>query len=382
MDAEHGRPRVCIVHTGRAVPEMLLGTGVERSGGAELQLAEIARTLAGRGWEVAFAFYEYGDAVEQAVLDGVALIGSPPPAGGPPGLRFATRTVPACRQLLRRTSADVYLQMGVGWQNALLVRWCRGQGRRFVLWMASITDPVCDDPRQSRLPAHERWLARYGIRNADLLVAQTRDQQRLLADRHGRDSVLIRNLFAPAHDLRPPPRDPPRVLWAATMRHLKRPHLFLDIAEALPEIRFIMAGGPADDDRELFEEVRARAAGISNVTFLGFVPYREIDAYYRQASAYLCTSTIEGFSNSVLQSWSHGRPVVSTFDPDGLIEEHNLGFYRTDPADLIEAVRLACENSDDYIAPARAYLLQNHAPEVVLPRIESVLQGDTSRLDR
>lgn len=371
-----GRPRVCIVHTGRAVPEMLLGDGVERAGGAELQLADIARRLVERGWPVSFAFYEYGDFQPRGRVDGIELVTSQPPAGGLPGLRFVTRTLPRMQQLLKRTSSDVYLQMGVGWQNALLARWCSAADRRFILWMASITDPVCDDPGRSRLPAHERWLARYGLRNADVLVAQTKDQQQLLSDRHARDSVLIRNLFEPAAKIEPPSSDPPIVFWAATMRRLKRPHLFLDVARALPELQFVMAGGPADagdDDHGLYDEVRARADTMSNVRCLGFVPYQEIDDYYRRASVYLCTSTIEGFSNSVLQAWSHGRPVVSTFDPDGLIKEHNLGFHVTEPSDLIEAVRQASEHSADYLSASRRYLSENHSPEVVLPQIESVL---------
>ncbi|MGM0494880.1 MAG: glycosyltransferase family 4 protein [Armatimonadota bacterium] len=372
------RPRLCIVHTGRAVPEMLLGDGVERAGGAELQLTDIAHSLATRGWDVTFAFYQYGELEPKAMVDGIKLISSPPPSGGPPGLRFLTRTLPGCRRLLRATSADVYLQMGVGWQNALLARWCRGSDRRFILWMASITDPVCDAPRQSRLPGHERWLARYGLRNADVIVAQTKDQQQLLADRHARESVLIRNLFEPAAEIEPPSSDPPIVFWAATMRRLKRPHLFLDIAHALPELQFVMAGGSADvgdDDHGLYDEVRARADTMDNVRCLGFVPYRAIDDWYRRASVYLCTSTIEGFSNSVLQAWSHGRPVVSTFDPDGLIKEHNLGFHATEPSDLIEAVRQAAKHSADYISASRRYLAENHSPEVVLPQIESVLAG-------
>ena len=370
-------PSLCILNTGPAVPEMLLGRGVKRAGGAELQLADIARKLAARDWRVSFAFYDYGDFEPRAAVNGIELVASPPPMGGPPGIRFLTRTLPASRGLLRHTSAEVYLQMGAGWQNALLARWCRSAERRFVLWMASITDPFCDDRRRSRLPVHERWMARYGLRHADVLVAQTVDQQKALRARHGRESVLIRNIFVPAQKTTVPPNEPPVVFWAATVREVKRPHLFLDIAEALPEISFVMAGGPADGDTGLFAEVRARAESIDNVNFLGFVPFREIDKHYRQASVYLCTSSVEGFSNSILQAWSHGRPVVSTLDPDGVIEQYDLGFHATTTKDLVSAIHRACANSADYIIPARTYLQENHAPEIIMPQIEAALRGET-----
>jgi len=136
-----------------------------------------------------------------------------------------------------------------------------------------------------------------------------------------------------------------------------------------------MAGGPADEDRGLYNEVKARAEDISNVQFSGFVPFREIDGYYARASAYLCTSTIEGFPNTFLQAWDHGRPVVSTFDPDGIISQHNLGFHCTDFDDLVSAVRFAAENSWDYAERTRAYLRQYHSPEVIVPQVEEVLLG-------
>jgi len=226
------------------------------------------------------------------------------------------------------------------------------------------------------LAVQERWLARYGLRHADVIVAQTRDQQRLLREHQGRESVLIRNIWPTDESQYIPPGDPPEVFWAATVRELKRPHLFLDVAEALPSIRFVMAGGPAEGNPGLYDEVKARAESMANVDFLGFVPFREIDEYYARASAYLCTSTIEGFPNTLLQAWSHGRPVVSTFDPDEVICEHNLGFHCQDFDELVTAVRTACENSSDYAERVRRYLREHHSPEAIMPQVESVLRGD------
>ena len=263
--------------------------------------------------------------------------------------------------------------MGVGWQNALIAWACRKANRKFILWLASITDPVCHEPGHWYLRAHERWLARYGLRHADVVVAQTRDQQRLLREHHGRDSVLIRNVWPMDERECVAPGGAPKVFWAATMRDLKRPHLFLDVAGALPNIRFMMAGVPANGNPDLYREVKARAKTMPNVDFLGFVPFREIDKYYAQASAYLCTSTIEGFPNTFLQAWSHGRPVVSTFDPDEVICEHNLGFHCHNLDELVMAVRTACEDSSDYAEQVRTYLRTYHSPEVIVPKIERLL---------
>ncbi len=373
-----GKPTVCIVHTGHAAAQMLLGQGFERAGGAELQLAEIALRLHQRGWPVTFALSGHGHALESETPEGIRIVtvDAQNPSRRLKLVRFFTDTLPRNRRIVAKADADIYLQMGVGWQNALLAWTCRGQDRRFVLWLASVTDPVCDDAQRSRLRIYERWLARYGLRHADVVVAQTRDEQALLQAHQGRDSVIIRNLWSLHSANSVCAADPPEVLFAASIRDVKRPHLFLDVAQALPSIRFVMAGGPAEGNPGLYDDVKARAENIPNVDFLGFVPFREIDKYYARASAYLCTSTIEGFPNTFLQAWSHGRPVVSTFDPDELICEHNLGFHCHNIDELVKAVRLACENSLDYAERVRAYLREYHSPEVIMPQIERVLLGE------
>ncbi len=364
---------LCILHTSSAVPQMLLGQDCERVGGAELQLAEIARQLSQRGWPVTFAFESHGHKLETSTVAGVRLLSVDTSSASLPIARFFTHTLPGNWRLIAQANADVYLQMGVGWQNALLAWACRKANRKFILWLASITDPVCHKPGHWYLRAHERWLAHYGLKHADIIVAQTRDQQRLLHEHHSRDSVLIRNVWPMKAEEYVAPGGTPKVFWAATMRALKRPHLFLDVAAALPNIRFMMAGVPAEDSPELYQEVEARAKTMPNVDFLGFVPFRQIDKYYAEASAYLCTSTIEGFPNTFLQAWSHGRPVVSTFDPDEVICEHNLGFHCQDFDELVTAVRTACENSSDYAGQVRAYLRTYHSPEVIIPQIERLL---------
>ncbi len=370
------KPEVCIFHTGPAVPQMLLGEEVVGVGGAELQLAAIVRGLRERGWSISFALRGSKPGETPTCVNGIRLIRAQSTRRGVPILRFFTHTLPSNLNLIRQAGADVYVMRGVGWQSGLLAWACRRYAHRFILWLASITDPTCGTRRHSRLAVQERWLARYGLRHADVIVAQTRDQQRLLREHQGLDSVLIRNIWPMDESEYVAPADPPEVFWAASVQELKRPELFLEIAQRLEDIRFCMAAAPAPGKAELYQDIRAEAAKIPNVDFLGFVPFREIDKYYARASAYLCTSTIEGFPNTFLQAWSHGRPVVSTFDPDEVICEHNLGFHCQDLDELVSAVRTACENSSDYAERVRTYLRKYHSPEVIMPQIERVLLGE------
>lgn len=361
-------------HTGPAVAQMLLEKGAPHAGGAELQLTLIGRALTRCHWEVSFAFDGQGATFPEVTSDGIRLLGMKR-ITGPPLIRFFTQRIRELSRLIVEANSDIYLQRGVGWQNALLARACRKHKRRFVLWLASYIDALCTQPGVSSLPWYERWAAGYGLRSADVIIAQTYEQGRLLRQSVGRDATVIHNIWPSPLPQLVPPDSPPAVFWAARIIPLKRPGLFLDIAEALPDIRFWMAGGAEKGHEEFFEKVKNRANHMGNVDFLGFVPFAEIDKYYAHSSVYLCTSTVEGFPNTFLQAWSHGRPVVTTFDPDGIVKEHNLGFHCETLGELVPGVENACVNRESYAERVRTYLRENHSPEVIIPQVEAVLRG-------
>jgi glycosyltransferase involved in cell wall biosynthesis len=115
------------------------------------------------------------------------------------------------------------------------------------------------------------------------------------------------------------------VLWVNNIRQFKRPDLLLELARRMPHLNFHMVGGPQPGCADLYDQVTAQAAAIPNLTFHGRVPYHDMDAHYAGARILLNTSDSEGFPNSYLQAWVRGTPVVTFFDPDGLIRRERLG---------------------------------------------------------
>jgi len=85
--------------------------------------------------------------------------------------------------------------------------------------------------------------------------------------------------------------------------------------------------------------VAAAAARLPNVTMLGAVRYADTGALIDRAKIFLNTSIIEGFPNTFLQSWIRGVPVVSFFDPDGLINRLQLGRVAKSLDDMREGLR-------------------------------------------
>jgi glycosyltransferase involved in cell wall biosynthesis len=115
------------------------------------------------------------------------------------------------------------------------------------------------------------------------------------------------------------------LLWVARCHPVKRPHLFLDLAERLPQARCRMICSV--QDRTLWNEVSARAAELPHVEFLESAPYREIQNHFNAARIFVNTSSHEGVPNTFIQSGLGGTAIVSlAIDPDGMFQHFAAGF--------------------------------------------------------
>jgi glycosyltransferase involved in cell wall biosynthesis len=114
------------------------------------------------------------------------------------------------------------------------------------------------------------------------------------------------------------------LLWVSRCQQLKRPHLYLDLVEALPDARCTMIC--PSEDKELWDSVAERAAKLPNLELIEKVPYHEIQEYYDRARVFVNTSTFEGFPNSFIQSgMGHAALLSLCIDPDGMIQVFGSG---------------------------------------------------------
>ena len=94
----------------------------------------------------------------------------------------------------------------------------------------------------------------------------------------------------------------PLVGWIARVTGVKNPMRALEVADAMPDTRFVMAGGG-----DLLEQVRAAAP--SNVSVIGWVDAADL---FGAADIILSTSENEGMPVALIEAQLAGKPVVAT----------------------------------------------------------------------
>jgi len=291
-------------------------------GGAELQQTLLAKALARRGFQVSMVVGDYGQQ-DGEIWSGVQTYKASKPSEGVPVLRFVHPRWTKLVAALRRAAADVYYVSPAGVQVGQVALWARRNRRRMVLRVASDAD--CDPGRLLISFWRDRKLYEYGLRRADAILAQSAHQQELLRRNYGLDSSVVSSLLDIPDSTLPLGQRDISVLWVSNIQRLKRPNMFLELAQRLPTLAASMVGGAQPKTRRLFERVRSAASRVSNVTFHGPLPYRATQRLFDRARVFVNTSEIEGFPNTFLQAWVRGIPVVSFFDPDGVIQREGLG---------------------------------------------------------
>lgn len=315
------------------------------SGGAELQVALLARELAARGHEVIVVGGDIGQN-DKTVFDGVKTR-----TGG----RFHTGrlldaglALPRIMRVLAEEKPDHVAVLGWTTWLYILLQLRRLFGFRLTFICGLDTEVNGEFRRENPVRG---WFFERGVRLADHRFAMSGYQAGQFAA-HGQACALYRNLILPGTG--GPPRDKPvDLLWVARCQPIKRPMLFLDLAERLPAASCEMIC-PREDE-SLWRCVESRARTIPNLTFIERVPYHQIQARYDSAKVFVNTSTFEGWPNSFIQAGlGHAALLSLAVNPDRLFESFKPGIFADGDFEAVVsgARRLLAE--DGLLAGARA----------------------------
>jgi len=370
------RPRIVFVapYAWPALAGERAGGAFDYVGGAEMQQARLARVLAARGHDVWMITADFGQP-RRVEIDGITIERAYRPYEGVPGLRFFHPRGSGVIAALERVRPDIVYQRTAGGLTGQCALWARARGRRFVFACAHDFDTLPASPFLSN--PRDRWLYRWGLRHADVVLAQSALQQESLRVSHGIEAQLVKNVITvpPAPRLEP---EVARVLWLGTVKEDKRPRWMLKAARALPGIRFVIAGGPPPPPMsdQHHRALGAEIEGLSNVELSGFVAPARVPDLMAGATLFAHTSGAEGFPNTLLEAWASGVPSVSVVDPDQAVSLFGAGVRVDDEDEFVEAIRGLMYDPDRRRAlgtAARAYVLEHHSPDAVARSFERAL---------
>ncbi len=299
------------------------------SGGAELQVALLARELASRGHKVTILAGDTGQ------RDGGSLQGVLVRTGGKfhtGRIREMLLSIPRVIRVLREERPEWVCVLG--WTAWLFVLWLIRPLLGFRMAFICGLDTEVNGEFRKTNPLRG-GLFEFAMKRCDIRFAMTLLQEKLFRER-GMSCFLYRNLILSRTGARQSKKSTD-FLWVARCRSIKRPHLFLDLAEKIPEASFEMICPP--EDPVLFEEIRKRGSNLPNVILRESVPYHSIQQHYDAARVFVNTSEWEGWANSLIQAGQGEAAILSlNVRPDTLFDDYALGFCADDDsAEFTEA---------------------------------------------
>jgi len=214
------------------------------------------------------------------------------------------------------------------------------------------------------------------IRACDVILAQTKTQQALLAEYFGVLSKVVHSAFQvkePTANMKPKEH----VLWVGQCLSYKRPWIVVEVARALPEIPFVMIMPLVDND--LAKALLDQLMPLQNVSFIDYVPYAEVQSYYDIARIVLNTSLFEGYPNTLNQTAQARSVYISLkWNADDVLGADGMGFCCENDVSrfiaMIEQVYHDTVLQDKIGERAFQMLKKNNALEAVVREYQSLIR--------
>jgi glycosyltransferase involved in cell wall biosynthesis len=348
------------------IPDLLKNAG-DATGGAAVRQNAIAQGIIKQGHRVGVLTWKGAkDYIGKPVK--FDLVESYIEKKGIRGIRFFYYRLPALYKAVKSYSPDFLLHKGsdsptgvVAFLGALLKI-------RFVFMAAS--DKDADDRYKNVHGLLPQILFRYGLKRAVLIVCQNNYQyQGFKKQFPEKEIMLMHNPFFTDEKLPPlvPKEQRKYVSWIGNFVAVKNLGGLYKIVQTTPDIQFKIAGTiKKNTDPETHQYLDLLEAA-PNVEFVGYLKRQQILPFLSKSIALINTSHLEGFSNTYLEAFAAGTPVITRIktDPDRIIARHRLGIV-VESLDQIPKSIYALYNDTDFTnlsARCRTYVKSCHDPE-------------------
>lgn len=319
---------------------------LEYNGGAETQCYYLAQELVSRGWDV--HYIRESNKPGSQKMDGIMVHGIPKRKN-----YMKWRNYFALKKVMKEIKADYWYNRATVSYLFMIRMFARKIGGKVAFAFSRDSQFEYDGDRQNRSKLHLRifyFLDQFfffkTLKGTDKILVQTKKQQQLLENNLKLDGHQIYNAHPVSVNGTPILRQK-TILWIGRIRPFKHPHRFLEIAKHLSHTpyKFVLIGELKNN--AFSDSVQEAASKLPNVELLGHQPPETVHELLLSSRLLINSSDFEGFSNTFIEAWLRGTPVVSVkVDPDNMIQDNDLGIVNEDLAEFSKEIEQLVENED------------------------------------
>ncbi len=316
----------------------------EFSGGAETQCFFLAKELLARGWEV--HYIRESDAGDLMEVEGIVVHAIPRRRK-----LFKWRNWFHLRRTMREIKADIwYVRANISYVP--LVVWHARTMNGKTIWAFSRDSQFYYTKRNIKgrtlhnvVMQVDQYIFFKALKYVDKILLQTENQRQLLSKKLKLPGHVI-------HNAHPIPKKSANskdtiVVWIGRLQKFKHPERFLEIVRHLQNtpISFCLVGDTAN--KGMRDEISRQSRSLHNFRWLGTVSLEELHGLLDISKVLVNTSDYEGFSNTFIEAWMRGVPVVSLFvDPDNFIVNSQIGFVTSNTANAARKIEELVNNPE------------------------------------
>ena len=293
-------------------------------------------------------------------------------------LKYFYNYIPALYKGAAEYGPDVIIQACAGLNTGIMAFIADRLNIPFIYRVAN--DMGVDYRYKDRLRKYEQIVYRYGLRKADIILCQNRYQYNNLKEKFPKKPLhILHNPFLKYSDVKINPNEERKyIAWLGVFQKQKNLPLLYDIARKCPGTTFKIAGMPGKSMDSDTERALASLKKLSNVVFVGYLPRKQVPLFLSKAVTLLNTSHYEGFSNTFLEAFSVGTPVIAPerVDPDDIIADNKLGISVKNDSDFPEFIKNLFGDKNRFNETkkrCREYVYKNHDPKMLAERLIKVI---------
>jgi len=266
----------------------------------------------------------------------------------------------AMDKALDEADCDVYIQVNAGFPTGLVADYCSRKNKRLIFRSTCLWDSEGSYPKWSPF---SKELYKFGLHHASLICTNSLDSAERFKKRGYSNVECVKDGFViPNHSN----NHGNLILWVGRNIWYKQPHLFIQLANKLPHLKFGMLGISKKD----------LSKTPSNLIVFGRVTPNKVSKYYPKGMMVVNTSVIEGFPNTLVEAGMYSLPYVSFLDPDNVIKNFAVGVSVSNLNEMVETVKWLSEHENlrqTFGVNAKKYVSQFHNINKTVQEWERIL---------